>query len=146
MEAPCLLAQDQVGAHGGGRELPDAVGVLGAVRMAVEVAHAVPAGVLQELDQVEGVAHALGAEAVVVELAGPLGIQIDMEELPLPERLGHAVVEGEARHRLVGELGVETHHLGVLELRNEGEGVADGRQQDVAARLVGLGSRAMRRS
>ena len=120
--------------------VPHALGVLGAVGVGVEVAHALPARVLQQLHQVEGVADALGAEAVVlVELAGPLAVEVDVEQLAVPQRLGHGVVEGQARHGLVGELGVEADHLGVLQLADEGQGVADGGQQDVAAGLVGLG-------
>ena len=38
----------------------------------------------------------------------------------------------------MGELGVQTHHVGPLELADEGQGVADRGQEDVAARLVGL--------
>ena len=73
MEALGLLAQDQVGAHAAAGEVPHAVGVLGAVGVRVEVAHAVPAGVLEQLHEVERVADALGAEAeVLVVLAGTL--------------------------------------------------------------------------
>ena len=42
-------------------------------------------------------------------------------------------------HRLVRDLGVDADHLGALERRDEVQRVADGRQEDVAARLVGLG-------
>ena len=62
-----------------------------------------------------------------------------MEELALPHRLRDALVEAQARHRLVGDLGVEAHHLGVLERLDEGERMADGRQESVAAGLIGLG-------
>ena len=41
VEAPGLGPEDQVGAHAAAREVPHAVGVLGAVRVGVEVAHAV---------------------------------------------------------------------------------------------------------
>ena len=41
-------------------------------------------------------------------------------------------------HLLVADLGVEADQLGVLELLDERQRVADGRQQDVAAGLVGL--------
>ena len=61
-----------------------------------------------------------------------------MEELPVPQRLRDRVVEREARHRLVRELRVQADHLRVLELVDERERVADRRQEDVAARLVGL--------
>ena len=72
-------------------------------------------------------------------LPGPLRVEVDVEELPVPEHLRHRVVEREARHRLVRELGVHAHHLRMLQLVDEREHVAHRRQQDVAARLVGLG-------
>ena len=62
-----------------------------------------------------------------------------MEELVVPQRLGDAVGEVEAGHLLVPDLRVQADHLGVLELGDEGQGVPDGGQQDVTARLVGLG-------
>ena len=69
-----LLPQDQVRAHAPGGEVPHALFVLGAVGVGVEVAHAVPAGVLEQPHEVEGVADALGAEAeVLVELADAAG-------------------------------------------------------------------------
>ncbi len=61
-----LVGQDQVGAHAAAGEVPHAVGVLGAVGVGVEVAHALPAGVLEQRHQVEGVADALAAEAEVL--------------------------------------------------------------------------------
>ena len=73
-------------------EVPDAVGVFGAVGVGVEVPHAVPPCVLEELHDVEGVADALGAEPeVLVELADPLRVEVDVEELAVPEGLGDAV-------------------------------------------------------
>ena len=62
-----------------------------------------------------------------------------MEELVVPEGLRHGLGEGEAAHRLMGELGVEPHHVGVLQRADEGEGVPDGGEEDVAPGLVGLG-------
>ncbi len=53
-------------------------------------------------------------------------------------RLRHRVQERQARHRLVGDLGVDPDHLRVLEALDEGEHVPDRRQEDVAARLVRL--------
>src|SRR5690606_41085889 len=68
----------------------------------------VPPRILEQPHQVEGVADALGAEAeVLVELADPLGVEVDVEQLPVPQRLRDAVREVQAGHRLVGELGVE---------------------------------------
>ena len=48
-------------------------------------------------------------------------------------------MEGEPGHRLVGELRVEPHHVRLLERPDEGQRVADGRQEDVAPGLVRLG-------
>ena len=42
-------------------------------------------------------------------------------------------------HLLVADLGVDAVQLGALQALDERQGVADGRQQDVAARLVRLG-------
>ena len=55
------------------------------------------------------------------------------------QRLGDAGGEVQARHLLVTDLRVQAHELGTLERLDEGEGVTDGRQQDVTAGLVGLG-------
>src|ERR687892_909614 len=101
-EAAGLVPQDEVGAHAAPGEVPHAVGVLGAVGVGVEVPHPVPAGLLQQLRQVEGVANPLAAEAeVLVELADALGVEVDVEELAVPEALAHRVVERQPRHRLV---------------------------------------------
>ncbi len=61
-----------------------------------------------------------------------------MEELAVPQRLGDAVREVEPGHLLVADLGVQADEVGALEAVDERQGVADGRQQDVAARLVRL--------
>lgn len=62
-----------------------------------------------------------------------------MEELVRPHGLGDAVREVEPRHLLVSGLRVDADQLGALQALDEGQGVADGGQQDVAARLVRLG-------
>ena len=67
-----------------------------------------------------------------------LAVEVDVEELAVPQRLGDSVREVQARHLLVPDLGVEADHLGVLELADQRQRVADGRQQDVTARLVRL--------
>ena len=61
-----------------------------------------------------------------------------MEELSVPQRLRQSVREVQARHLLVTDLGVEADHLRVLQLTDEREGMSDGREENVAARLVGL--------
>ena len=61
-----------------------------------------------------------------------------MKELARLERLGDAVREVEPGHRVVRDFGVEPHHVGMVERVDEREHVPDGRQEDVAARLVRL--------
>lgn len=61
------------------------------------------------------------------------------KSLARPQGLCEAVRVVQARHLLVAGLGVEAHDVAVLELRDEREGVPDGREEDVAAGLVGLG-------
>ncbi len=137
--------QEQVGAHVGRGGRPHAVHRLRPVRLVVEVpgpvvgGSAVGAAVLEQVDQRERVEEVTVAEdEVLVELGAVLAVQVDVEELVVPERLRHRVGEVEVRHLLVADLGVHPHHRLVLEARDEGEGVADGRQEDVAPRLVGL--------
>jgi len=48
-------------------------------------------------------------------------------------------MEAQPAHRLVGEFGVHADHLGMLEALDEGQGMPDRREQDVATGLVGLG-------
>ena len=62
-----------------------------------------------------------------------------MEELAVPQRLRDALREVQPGHLLVPDLGVEADAVGLVELVDERERVADGGQQDVAARLVRLG-------
>jgi hypothetical protein len=74
----------------------------------VEVPRAVVARVLEELHREKGGLGVLGPEAeVLVEATHLLVVQVHVEELPRVDRLREGVDEGEARHRLVGELGVE---------------------------------------
>ena len=88
VEPPRLVGQDQVGAHAPAREVPHAIDVLGAIWVCVEVPHAVPAGVLEELHHIERITDPLGAEPeVLVELSDPLGVEVDVEELALPQGL-----------------------------------------------------------
>ena len=69
-EGADLLAQDQVVAHAAGRRGPDAVHVLGARRLEVEVARAVVAAVLDDVDGPERAAGVAGAEPQVLVVAG----------------------------------------------------------------------------
>ena len=61
-----------------------------------------------------------------------------MEQLAGVDRLGDAVVDAEPGHRLVGDLGVDPDHVGLVEGGDECEGVADGGQERVTPRLVRL--------
>src|SRR2546423_2827629 len=82
IEALHLLLQNQVGAHTAGGEGPHAVLVLRAVGVAVEVPHAGPAGVLEQLDQ-EKSRLGIGAPEpqVLVEAPRLPPIQVDLEQL-----------------------------------------------------------------
>ena len=109
-------------------------------RLEVEVDRAVVAAGEQGVDHPERTAHVAGAEAqVLVVLRAVLAVEVDVEELALPQRLGVAGGGVEAGHLLVPDLGVDADQLGPVEGLDERQRVADGRQQDVAARLVGLG-------
>ena len=140
------LLEQQVRAHVRGGGVPDAVLVLGAARLVVEVARALVGGraagaaVLQQVDERERVVQVAVAEhQVLVVLDAALAVEVDVEELAVVQRLRDAGGEVQAGHLLVADLGVEADELGVLERVDEGERVADGRQQDVAAGLVRLG-------
>ena len=133
------LGQRAVGAHAAGGEVPDPVRVLAAVGVRVEVPRPVVARALEQAHEVEGLLEVLGPEAeVLVVAADPLAVEVDVEELARPQRLPDAVQERQPRHRLVGDLGVDADALGAVERGDEVQRVADGRQEDVAARLVRL--------
>ena len=96
--------------------------------------------VLEELHEEEAALERVRAEAqVLVVAAEGLVVEVDVEELARVPRLGHRVHEVEAGHVLVRHLGVDAHHLGVVEGLDEAEEGAGGRQVDVVPRLVGLG-------
>ncbi len=78
-------------------------------------------------------------DEVLVEFDAALAIEVDVEELAVPQGLGDAVDEVEPSHLLVADLGIEAHQLLVLQRRDECQRVTDRRQQDVAAGLVRLG-------
>ena len=95
---------------------------------------------LKQVDQEERAEQvAVAEDQVLVELDATLPVQVDVEQLAGPQRLRDAGGDVEPGHLLVSHLGVHADHVGVLELGDERERVADGRQQNVAARLVGLG-------
>ena len=64
---------------------------------------------------------------VLVELGAVLAVEVDVEQLAVPQRLGDAVHEVEVRHLLVADLGVDAEQLGVLQVVDERERVPDGR-------------------
>src|SRR5438874_5227076 len=94
LEALHLLLQDQVGAHAAGGEGPHALLVLRAVRVAVEVPHAGPAGVFEQLDEEKRRLRIVAPEPqVLVEAPRLLSVQVDVEQLARFQRLGHTVRE-----------------------------------------------------
>src|SRR5687768_177887 len=73
VESRDLVLEDEVRSHAAAREVPDAFLVLGAVGVAVEVPHAAPSGVLEQLHEEERGLRILTAEPeVLVEAAGLL--------------------------------------------------------------------------
>ncbi len=121
-------------------EVPHALLVLGAIGVAVEMPHAGPLRVLEQLHEEERALHVLAAEAeILVEASRLLGVQVDVKELAGFQRLRDAVREVEPGHRVVRDLGIETDHVRVCERVDERQHVADRREEDVAARLVRLG-------
>ena len=113
--------------------------ILGAVGVGVEVARAAIAHILQKLHQEEGALNIHRAKAEVLIIAARrLVVQVDMEQLAHLPGLRHAVQKVQSSHLLVGNLGVDAHHIGLVERGDKGQGVAHGGEVDVAARLVGL--------
>ena len=101
--------------------------------------HSAGAAVLEQVDERERVVQvAVTEHEVLVVLDAALAVEVDVEELAVVQRLGDAGGEVQARHLLVSDLGVEAHELGASERVDEGDRVAERRQQDVAARLVRL--------
>ena len=117
----------------------NAVVVLGARRLEIEVHRARVAAGQQRVDHPERAARVPRAEPqVLVVPRAVLAVQVDVEQLAVPQRLGDAVRVVHARHLLVPDLGVDPDDFRVLERVDERQRVPDGRQQDVAARLVRL--------
>ena len=85
---------------------------------------------------------AVPEDEVLVVLQAALAVEVDVEQLVAPQRLGQLVGVVEVGHLLVPGLGVEADDVAVLELGDHGQGVADGREEDVAAGLVRLGLQA----
>jgi hypothetical protein len=105
----------------------------------VEVPRPLVPDVLEELHQEErGLRVRRSEPEVLVEPAGDLVVQVDVEELPHRPRLRDVVREVQARHVLMGDLRVHADHLGVLQRLDEREHRADGGEVDVGPRLVRL--------
>src|SRR5260370_1057759 len=138
-ERPRLLPQDQVVAHAGAGRLPDPVVVLGARRLVVEVHRPVVAAGQQRVDHPERAARVARAEPKVLVVSRPvLPVEVDVEQLAVPQRLGDPVRVVEPGHLLVPDLRVQPEQLWVLELSDQRQRVPDGGQQHVAAPLVRL--------
>src|SRR5262249_32765097 len=83
-----LLFEDQIRAHAASREIPDALLVFRAIGVAVEVSHATPLRVLEQLHEEERAFDVLTAEAkVLIEAPRLLRVEVDVEELVRLERL-----------------------------------------------------------
>ena len=96
--------------------------------------------VLEEVDGAErGEQVAVAEHEVLVVLDRLLAVEVDVEELSGPQRLGEPAGVVQAGHLLVTGLRVEADDVAVLELCDERERVTDRGQQDVAAGLVRLG-------
>src|SRR5690606_30674446 len=105
VELRCLLLEDQVGAHTAASEVLHALVILGAVCVCIEVAAAIVANILKELDQEEGVLWVHRAEAeVLIVAAWVLVVQVDMEQLAGFPSLSNTVQEVETSHLLVSNL------------------------------------------
>ena len=100
---------------------------------------AVVATGLERVDHPERAPHVAGAEPQVLVVTRPvLPVQVDVEQLAVPQRLGDPVRVVQPGHLLVPDLGVHPDHVAVLERVDEGQRVPHRGQQDVAARLVRL--------
>ena len=96
--------------------------VLGPRRLEVEVPgpgvdRPGAAGALEQVDGEERALQVAGAEPqVLVVLDAVLAVEVDVEQLAGPQRLGDAVGVVEPGHLLVPDLRVDADHLGVVEL------------------------------
>src|SRR4029453_9626066 len=142
----CPVPQRQVKLHVGCRRLPHAVNVLGTQRLVIKVPGSVIGrsttgrSILQKVNGGKGLQQiAVAEDQILIEAWPLLPVEVDVEQLPRPQRLRDPVGVVEARHLLMPSFGVDADHVGVLELVDERQRVADGRQEDVAPRLVRLG-------
>ena len=81
-----------------------------------------------------------GAEAqILIEAAGLLIVEVDVEQLAGLDGLGDDVTEVQAGHVFVRDFRIDADHLRDDQRRDEAEVRAGRGEVDVAARLVGLG-------
>ena len=111
------------------------------IRVGVEVAHAVPPRVLEQLHEVERVADALGRRSGSPGRTCPARWALRSMWNSFPCHSVCATAWWNERPDIVScaNSGLRPTISGPLELVDERERVADRREQDVAARLVGLG-------
>ena len=132
--------EDEVGAHTAPSEGFDTIVIVGAEGMGIEVFVAAVAHILEEFDQHESAFDVGCAKAEVLVIAPhDLVIEVDMEELAHFPGLGDAMQKVQPGHRFVGNFGIDADHFGVVEGVDEGQGMPDGGQKDVASGFVGLG-------
>ena len=62
-----------------------------------------------------------------------------MEELAGVQRLRQGVCVVQAGHLLVSGFRIEAHNVAIIELSNECQRMADGWQENITARFIGLG-------
>ena len=96
--------------------------------------------VLEQLDEEEVVLDLNRAKTeILVVAAHVLVVQVDVKELAGVDGLGNRVGEVQPGHCFVGNLRVYAAHFGMVERFDESQHRAGGRQEQVAARLVGFG-------
>src|SRR4029434_1318528 len=75
---------------------------------------------------------------ILIETPWLLVVQIDVEQLAHFDRLRDGVIEVQAGHLLVGELGIDADHVRMIQRRNEREIRSRRGEVDVSTRLVRL--------
>src|SRR5207253_6553337 len=103
------LLQNEIRSHAAVRKIPHAVAVLGAIRTRIEMPRPIVARPFEKIYQQQRALLILTTEAkVLVETRDSLGVQIDVKELPVPQRLRDSMVEIEPDHRLVRDFGIQS--------------------------------------
>ena len=95
--------------------------------------------VLEKVDCKEGAGQVAVSECLVLVVLDPrLPVEVNVEELASVQRLRQGVCVVQAGHLLVSGFRIEAHNVAIIELSNECQRMADGRQEDITARFVGL--------